>query len=55
MISHLDAGKIPLNIYIEISKAFDTLDQCFPTGVLRSHCAPRCIVKDSARDDITNK
>ena len=28
--------------------------QCFPTGAPRSHCAPRCIVKGSARDDITN-
>ena len=26
MISHLDAGRIPLNIYIDLSKAFDTLD-----------------------------
>ena len=26
MISHFDAGRIPLNIYIDLSKAFDTLD-----------------------------
>ena len=26
MISHLDAGRIPLNIYIDLSKAFYTLD-----------------------------
>ena len=26
MISYLDAGRIPLNIYIDLSKAFDTLD-----------------------------
>ena len=26
MITHLDAGVIPLNIYIDLSKAFDTLD-----------------------------
>ena len=25
MISHLDAGRIPLNFYIDLSKAFDTL------------------------------
>ena len=29
--------------------------QCLPTGAPRSPCAPRCIVKGSARDDITNK
>ena len=26
IISHLDAGRIPLNIYIDLSKAFHTLD-----------------------------
>ena len=26
MISHLDVGRIPLNIYIDLSKAFATLD-----------------------------
>ena len=25
MITHLDAGRIPLNIYIDLSKAFDTI------------------------------
>ena len=28
---------------------------CVPTGAPRSPCAPRCIVKGSARDDMTNK
>ena len=32
-----------------------TVEQCFPTGAPRSPCAPWCIVKGSARDDITNK
>ena len=26
MIRHLDAGRIPLNIYIDLSKAFDTIE-----------------------------
>ena len=29
------------------------LTQCFPTGPPQSPCAPRCIVKGSARDDLT--
>ena len=32
----------------------ECLDQCFPTGAPWSPCALRCIVKGSARDDITN-
>ena len=32
-----------------------TIDQCFPTGAPRSPCAPWCMVKGTASDDITNK
>ena len=32
-----------------------TIEQCVPTVAPRSPCAPRCIVKGSARDAITNK
>ena len=37
MISHLDAGRIPLNIYIDLSKAFDTLDHTILLEKLRHY------------------
>ena len=37
MISHLDAGRIPLNIYINLSKAFDTLDHTILLDKLRHY------------------
>ena len=37
MISHLDAGRIPLNIYIDLSKAFDTLDRTILLEKLRHY------------------
>ena len=37
MISHLDAGRIPLNIYIDLSKAFDSLDHTILLENLRDY------------------
>ena len=37
MISHLDAGKFPLNIYINLSKEFDTLDHTILLEKLRHY------------------
>ena len=37
MISHLDGGRIPLNIYIDLSKAFDTLDHTILLKKLRHY------------------
>ena len=37
MISHLDAGRNPLNIYIDLSKAFDTLDHTILLEKLRHY------------------
>ena len=40
VISHLDAGRIPLNFYIDFSKAFDTFDHTILLDKLR-HCEIR--------------
>ena len=37
MISHLDAGRLPLNIYIDLSKVFDTLDHTILLEKLRHY------------------
>ena len=37
MISHLDASRIHLNIYIDLSKAFDTLEHTILSDKLRHY------------------
>ena len=37
MISHLDTGRIPLNIYSDLSKAFDTLEHTILLEKLRHY------------------
>ena len=49
MISHLDAGRIPLNSYIDLSKAFDTLDHTILLEKLRHY-----VIRDTELQLIKN-
>ena len=52
---HISIFMITITKLIIARTAMYLVVQCFPTGTTRSPCAPRCIVKGSARDDVANK
>ena len=50
----LDTGKYIVGVFLDLKKAFDTVDQCFPTSAPWYPCAARCIAKGSVGDDTYN-